>query len=138
MKKSGNDVLDYSKYFNGKNEPPLFYRQIIDPKNKLFVPVDDLELINISKNIKQDVILHHFVWDKKQNKETFCKFPPIKIYDKVYAVCSKDLSVDSKNMFDCFNNSNILKSRIDAYRLQTEYDLLVILTLIWGDVIPNL
>lgn len=133
FKTTGNDVLDFSRYFNGNNEPPLFRKQYIDFKNKLFIHVDDPGLFVLSNNLKKNVILHHFVEDKKQNSFVMNKNPPLNLYQKAYAVTSSDLSVDSLHTFKPFNDSNILKARINAYRLQNEFDLLVILTLIWGD-----
>lgn len=133
MRITGNDVLDFSCFFSGVNEPPFFYKQIINPQNKLFVPADDLKMMKLTSSQKNSVIIHHYVKDSVQNKEVFSLTPPLSLYDSVYAVCSKDLSVDSRNNFEVFNNSNILKARIYASQLQTKYSLLVILTLIWGD-----
>ena len=130
---TGNDVLDFSRYFNGKNEPPLFQKQYIDLQKKLFIPIDDLGLLVLSPNISENVILHHFVKDCRQNSFVFYEKPPMDLYQKVYAVISSDLSVDSLHSFKPFNEGNILKARINACRLQNEFDLLVILTLIWGD-----
>lgn len=129
---TGNNVLDFNRYYNGKEEPPLFRKQYIDLNDKLFIPVDDLGLLCLSDNPSDNVILHHFVKDKRQNKFVFNENPPLDLFQKVYAVTSSDLSVDSANSYEIFNLSNILKARINAYRLQNEFDLLVILTLIWG------
>ena len=41
-KVTGNDVLDFDKYYNGKEESPVFKKEYINVKDKLFVPVDDL------------------------------------------------------------------------------------------------
>ncbi len=130
---TGNDVLDFDRYYNGKEESPVFRKQYIDIKNKLFVPVDDLGLLSLSNNISDEVILHQFVKDTKQNNFVIKETPPINLFQKVYAVASSDLSVDSSKSYEVFNLSNILKSRINAYRLQNEFGLLVILTLIWGN-----
>lgn len=129
---TGNDVLDFNCYFEGKNEPPIFRKQFIDLRNKIFVPVDDLALMQLSKNPANEVILHHFVKDNRQNKFVFNQSPPLSLFQKVYAVTSSDLSVDSNNSYEIFNLSNILKARINAYRMQNEFGLLAILTLIWG------
>lgn len=129
---TGNDVLDFNRYYNGREEPPIFRKQYIDLKNKLFVPVDDLGLLQLSKNPQEEVILHHFVNDRRQNKFVFGEKPPLELFQKVYAVTSSDLSVDSARSYELFNLGNILKSRINANRLQNEFELLVILTLIWG------
>ena len=129
---TGNDVLDFNRYYNGREEPPIFRKQYIDLQNKLFVPVDDLGLLQLSKNPQEEVILHHFVNDRRQNKFVFSEKPPLELFQKVYAVTSSDLSVDSEMSFELFNLGNILKARINANRLQNEFDFLVILTLIWG------
>lgn len=132
-KATGNDVLDFDKYYNGKEESPVFRKQYIDTRNKLFIPVDDLGLLSLSNNISGEVILHQFVKDSKQNKFVTNEKPPVNLFQKVYAVTSSDLSVDSSHAYEVFNLSNILKSRINAYRMQNEFGLLVILTLIWGN-----
>ena len=119
-KVTGNDVLDFDKYYNGKEESPVFKKEYINVKDKLFVPVDDLGLMSLSKNTSEEVILHQFVKDTRQNKFVTREKPPINLFQKVYAVASSDLSVDSSNSYEVFNLSNILKSRINAYRLQNE------------------
>ena len=129
---TGNDVLDFNRYYNGREEPPIFRKQHIDLKNKLFIPVDDLGLLKLSKNPQEDVILHHFVKDNRQNKFVFGEKPPLELFQKVYAVTSSDLSVDSRRSFELFNLGNILKAHINANLIQNEFDLLAILTLIWG------
>ena len=136
MKKSfqtGNDVLDFNRYYKGKEEPPLFRKQYIDLKDKIFIPIDDLGLLKLSKSPENEVIVHQFVKDSRQNKFVINETPPLDLFQKVYAVTSSDLSVDSVNSYDIFNLGNILKARINAFRLQTEFDLIVILTLIWGE-----
>lgn len=129
-----NDVMDFSKYFFGKNEPPPFNHEYFDLKEKFYIPVDDLKIINkLSLNTKEDVVLHYFVHDTNQNR-LFLNYSSDKnLHSKVYAVTSPDFSVDSKKSYSCFNEANILKSRICAYQWQSECDERVILTLQWGD-----
>ena len=129
---TGNDVLDFNRFYNGKEEPPIFRKQFIDLKDKIFVPIDDLALMKLSENPQNNVVLHHFVKDTRQNKFVFNENPPFDLFQKVYAITSSDLSVDSANSYEIFNLCNILKARINAFRLQNEFGLLVILTLIWG------
>ncbi len=130
---TGNDVLDFNRYYKGKDESPIFRKQYIDLNDKLFIPIDDLGLLQLSKNPEREVILHQFVKDSRQNKFVLNEKPPLDIFQKVYSVTSSDLSVDSLHSYEVFNLGNILKSRINAYRLQNEFDLIVILTLIWGE-----
>lgn len=132
-KLTGNDALDFSRYYNGRDEPPVFRRQYIDLKDKLFVPIDDPNLLSLSSKPEEDVIFHHFVKDRRQNQFVLRKNPPAGLYRSAYALTSSDLSVDSGGTFSCFNAGNIMKARISAFRMQNEFDLLVILTLIWGD-----
>lgn len=54
---TGNDVLDFNQYYNGKEKPPIFRKQYIDLNNKLFIPVDDLGLLNLSEKLEDEVIL---------------------------------------------------------------------------------
>lgn len=129
-----NDVMDFSKYFFGKNEPPPFNHEYFDLDNKIFVPIDDFKITKkLSLQSKNDVILHHFVKDTHQNRllRNYCIDKDL--HSKVYAVTSPDFSVDSKKSYSCFNEANILKSRICAYQWQSECDEKVILTLQWGD-----
>lgn len=129
-----NDVMDYAKYYNGKDEPPRFYHEHFDLKDKLFVPVDDVSLgKRLCKDTAKAAILHYFVADGKQNRLLRNGMTDSALHKKFYAVCSPDPSVDSANCWGCFNNANILKARITAYRWQQEAGERVILTLIWGD-----
>lgn len=128
-----NDVMDYSKYFSGKNEPPIFCHEYIDLNDKLFVPEDDFKLAQtLTSNTKENVILHYFEYDKNQNRLIINNNADRELHNKVFAVTSPDFSVDSNNCWSCFNEGNILKSRICAYRWQTELEEPVILTLLWG------
>ena len=65
---TGNDVLDFNCFYNGKEEPPIFRKQFIDLKDK-------------------------FVF----NENT-----PFDLFQKVYAITSSDLSVDSANSYEIF------------------------------------
>lgn len=128
-----NDVLAYSKYYHGKDEPPRFYREHFEVSHKLFVPVDDLSLgKKLCDSPSEDMILHYFVDDSKQNRLMKNNFADVRLHEKVYATTSPDFSADSNNCFSCFNISNILKSRICAYRWQSEKDERIILTWAWG------
>lgn len=128
-----NDVIDYSKFFNGKNEPPIFHHAYIDLKDKLFVATDDFKLAQqLSANTKEEVILHYFEYDSHQNRLLINNLADKSMHQKVYAVTSPDFSADSNNCWSCLNEGNILKSRICAYRWQSELDESVILTLLWG------
>lgn len=130
---TGNDVIDFAKYYNGKDETPHFYMEYLDLKNKFFVPIDDVSLSKkLCKNTKKDAILHYFAKDTKQNRLIKNISADYTLHKKFYAVCSPDFSVDSNGCYACFNNSNILKSRICAYKWQSSLGLCVILTLIWG------
>ena len=128
-----NDVMDYSKFFFGKDEPPIFYNEKFELKNKLFVPVDDFKICEkLDYNSKDDVILHYFVKDSCQNRLIINNFADKKLHSKVYAVASPDFSADRNNCYSCFNESNILKSRICAYRWQSELGERVLLTWLWA------
>lgn len=129
-----NDVMDFSKYYFGKKEPLPFNHEYFDLEDKTFIPVDDFKIAEkLSLQSKKDVILHHFVKDTKQNRllRNYCVDKDL--HSKVYAVTSPDFSVDCKKSYSCFNEGNILKSRICAYQWQSECDERVILTLQWGD-----
>lgn len=129
-----NDVVNYSKYYSGKDVPPVFYHERFDLKGKLFVPVDDFKLgQKLSDNMQEEVILHYFEYDSKQNRLLANNLADKDMHAKVYAVTSPDFSVDSTKCWQCLNDGNILKSRICAYRWQSECGLPVILTLIWGE-----
>lgn len=41
---TGNDAIDYSRFYDGKDDPPMFYREYLDLKNKTFIPNDDFSL----------------------------------------------------------------------------------------------
>ncbi len=131
-----NDVIDYSKFYSGNDEAPRFYHECFEYnelKGKLFVPVDDVELgWNLRENSESGTILHHFVHDKSQNRLLINNLADKGLHEKVFAVTSPDFSVDSNNCWSCFNEGNILKSRICAYRWQSELEESVILTLSWG------
>lgn len=131
---TSNDVTDYAKYFNGKDEPPRFYNEYFDLQKKLFVPVDDVALgEKLCENTKENAVLHYFVQDEKQNRILRNPFIDNELHKKFYAVCSPDPSVDSTRCFGCFNESNIMKARICASLWQQKFGERVILTLIWGD-----
>lgn len=131
---TGNDVTDYSQFFNGKDEPPRFYREYFDLQHKIFIPNDDVSLAEkLEINTKQNGILHYFSYDKKQNGLIVNPFKDKKLHSKFYAVCTPDFSVDSASCFSCFNESNILKARINATLWQEKCEEPAILTLIWGD-----
>ncbi|MCI5831269.1 MAG: DUF4469 domain-containing protein [Treponema sp.] len=64
-----NDVIDYSPYFSGKDEPPPFYHETFDLSDKLFIPVDDFSLgEKLCDKPKEKMVLHHFVYDSAQNR----------------------------------------------------------------------
>lgn len=128
-----NDVIDYSKYYTGRDEPPPFYHETFDLSQKIFIPIDDFNLgTKLCDKPKENVILHHFAYDRVQNRLLGNNLADAKLHEKVYAVTSPDFSADSNNCFSCFNIGNILKARICAYRWQNEKDERVILTWIWG------
>lgn len=128
-----NDVIDYARFYRGKDEPPPFYHEIIDPRGKLFVPVDDAKLgFSLTDAPTRDIILHHFVHDSKQNRLVRNPMADAGLHGKVFAVTSPDFSVDSDACWSCLNEGNILKSRICASRWQSERGESVILTLQWG------
>ena len=128
-----NDVMDYAKFYNGKNEPPIFHHEYIDLKDKLFIATDDFKLAQqLTDNTRKNVILHYFEYDFKQNRLLKNNLADRQLHEKVYAVTSPDFSVDSNNCWSCFNEGNILKSRICAYRWQSEQGEPVILTWQWG------
>ena len=81
----------------------------------------------------EPIIIHYFAHDKEQNRLLINNLADRKLHEKVYAVTSPDFSADSNNCWNCFNIGNILKSRICAYRWQSECEEAVILTLLWGD-----
>lgn len=131
---TNNDVINYAKYYNGKDESPTFYHEHFDVKGKLFIPVDDFSLSKkLNINTQEDAILHYFVHDCKQNRLLKNPTADSTLHKKFYAVCSPDPSVDNSNCWGCFNNANILKARIIAHLWQRKAQERVILTLIWGD-----
>lgn len=131
---TGNDVIDYSRFYNGKDEPPMFYCEYIDLKNKIFIPNDDFSLAQkIEIKTKTNGILYYFSYDSTQNRLIHNPLADRKLHSKFYAVCSPDFSADSSNCFPIFNEANILKARINASLWQSECGESVILTLIWGD-----
>lgn len=128
-----NDVLNYSKYYFGKNEPPVFHNEMVNIFEKVFVPIDDYAICNkLQLKGREEVILHYFVKDTCQNRLLLNNNADKKIHSKVYAVTSPDFSADSDNCYSCLNESNILKSRICAYRWQSELDERVLLTWLWS------
>lgn len=128
-----NDVIDYSKFFNGKDDPPVFRHEYFDLSNKIFVPADDFKLAqNLVSNTKEEVIIHHFEYDSRQNRLLINNLADKSLHQKVFAVTSPDFSADSNNCWSCLNEGNILKSRICAFRWQSELGEPVILTLLWG------
>lgn len=91
-----NDVIDFAKYYNGKDEPPRFCYERFDVRGKLFVPVDDVSLgKQLCKDTREDAILHYFVADGKQNRLLRNPLADSALHKKFYAVCSPDPSVDS-------------------------------------------
>ena len=127
-----NDVTTYSKYYNGVNEPPPFYNEHFDFEDKIFVAAHDYKFAyNFTENPKENAILHYYEYDTNQNKLQTNNLADRNLHNKFYAVTSPDFSADSSNCWSCFNESNILKSRICAYRWQTECDESTILNLIW-------
>lgn len=129
-----NDVLDYSRFYFGKDEPPPFHYEHFELKNKIFIPVDDFSLAEkLGLDAKKDVIIHHFAKDTKQNRILRNNLCDRELHKKVFAVSSPDFSADGNNCFSCFNEGNILKSRICAYRWQSEEDERVLLTWLWAE-----
>ncbi len=129
-----NDVIDYSKFYGGKDEPPQFLHEHFELIGKVFVPADDFKLAQkLTDSPNENVILHYFVHDSKQNRLLLNNLADKNLHQKVYAVTSPDFSADSKNCWSCLNEANILKSRICASRWQQECEEPVILTLLWGD-----
>ena len=128
-----NDVVDFAKFYKGKEEPPVFCREVFDVRGKLFVPFDDYKTIkNLKVNPKNDVILHYFVNDSRQNILFHDVGAHREAHSKVYATTSPDFSVDSSQCFSCLNIGNILKARILAFLWQNYYEERVILNLVWG------
>ena len=128
-----NDVMDYAKFYTGTDEPPRFCREHFDLNGKLFVATDDFKLAQkLTSDTKENVVLHHFEHDTKQNRLLVNNLADRELHGKAFAVASPDFSVDSKNCWSCLNECNILKSRIYAYRWQNECEERVILTLLWG------
>lgn len=131
--KTLNDVIEYSKYYDGTEKPPRFFCEKFNVKDKLFVPVDDFPLgQKLCQNPEEDMVLHYFARDSVQNKLLGDNFGHTNLHKKVYACTSPDFSVDSINCYSCLNQSNILKARICAHLWQTQKDERVILTWIWG------
>lgn len=129
-----NDVIDYSKFYDGKDEAPFFYHENFNLKGKLFVPADDFKLgQKLIDFPKENIVLHYFIHDSKQNRLLLNNLADKNLHQKVYAVTSPDFSADSANCWSCLNEANILKSRICASRWQQECEEPVILTLLWGD-----
>ncbi len=129
-----NDVIDYSKFYDGKDESPFFCHENFELKYKIFVPADDFKIAQkLTGSTKENVILHYFVHDSKQNRLLLNNLADKNLHQKVFAVTSPDFSADSKNCWSCLNEANILKSRICASRWQQECEEPVILTLLWGD-----
>lgn len=129
-----NDVMKYSKYYSGTDEPPRFYHEVFDLKNKMFAATDDFKLAKkLTDNTKENVILHYFEYDSKQNRLLANNLADRGLHRHVFAAASPDFSADSSNCWSCLNDANILKSRICAFRWQNECEEPVILTLSWGN-----
>ena len=129
-----NDVIDYSKFYNGKDEPPQFFHEHFELADKIFVPADDFKLgQKLTDSIKENIVLHYFIHDSKQDRLLLNNLADKNLHQKVFAVTSPDFSADSGNCWSCLNEANILKSRICASRWQQECGEPVILTLLWGD-----
>lgn len=133
MKLTSNDVIDFARFYNGKDEPPRFYREAVDFSNKVFIPQDDVALAKkLNVNTRRDGILHYFVRDSCQNRLLKNPLADKRIHKRFFAVCGPDFSVDSERCFSCFNHANILKARIIA-RLWQACEIAVIPALIWGN-----
>lgn len=129
-----NDVIDFSKYFSGQNIPPAFFHEYIDLKDKIYIPVDDLKIVNkLGLVTREQVILHYFAKDNCQNRLFGNICADKSLHEKVFATTSPDFSVDSNHCWRCLNEANILKARIIAALWQSRFEESVILTLIWGD-----
>lgn len=128
-----NDVMDYAKFYMGKDEPPRFCHEYFDLKGKLFAATDDFKLAQrLTDNTREEVVLHYFEHDTKQNRLLANNLADRELHKKAFAAASPDFSADSGGCWSCLNEGNILKSRICAYRWQNECDEPVILTLLWG------
>ena len=128
-----NDVIDYARFYGGSDEPPVFCHEHFDLDNKIFVATDDFKLAKkFTSHTKENVVLHYFEHDSKQNRLLLNNFADRELHRKVFAVTSPDFSADSAHCWSCLNEANILKSRICAHRWQSECGEPVILTLLWG------
>ena len=129
-----NDVMDFAKYYKGKDEPPMFYHEHFDIKGKLFVPIDDYKMVkHLCIDPKEHVVVHYYARDDRQNALFHDVTAHKDIHSRVYAVASPDFSVDSSHCYSCLNLANILKARIIASVWQEKYEERVILNLIWGN-----
>ena len=129
-----NDVLDYSKFYEGKDEPPFFCRECLSLEGKVFIPIDDFKIANkLGLRTREQCISHYLIKDTNQNRLLRNIYEDKDLHKKVYATTSPDFSVDSSRCWQCLNQANILKARICASVWQNKLEESVILTLIWGD-----
>ena len=69
MKTTANDVMDFSRFFLGKDEPPYFYREYLNLSGKIFIPADDIKLAKkLNIDAEKNGILHYFIHDSRQNQ----------------------------------------------------------------------
>lgn len=99
-----NDVIDFSQFYKGADEPPRFYREHFDVRDKAFIPNDDVSLAQkLGIDTRKNGILHYFSNDGTQNRLIRNPHANDEIHAKFYAVCTPDFSVDSSRCFSCFH-----------------------------------
>lgn len=115
--------------FSQNAEIPMFYRQSIDVRDKIFVPYDELE--SVSKSVPLEKLVPHFFIDDKKQVNFACNPDGhSELLDKVYAVFSTDFSVFT-NTYPQFNNALLLLNRLVASYWQQK-DRFVVITLSWA------
>ena len=123
-------IQKWSCYKSDTKEPPTFYRQAFDLKNKIIVPYDELISWKRDKPVK-NLVPHFFIEDSKQ--VCFADNPKkhSDILDSCFAVFSPDYSVFT-NGYSQFNNAALLLNRLIAAYWQS-IGRYVVLTLSWAN-----
>ncbi len=120
----------WAGFYKSYENPPHFYRQHMDLRNKDFIPFDELSAFSKKFPIN-NCIPHFFIADEKQVAFASNPLKDSDLISKSYAIFSTDFSAFA-NTFPEFNNAMILLNRLIASYWQ-QSDRFVIMTFSWGD-----
>ncbi len=120
----------WTKFYKNNENPPYFYKQYMDLRNKDFIPFDELSSFS-KKNSVNNCIPHFFIADEKQVAFASNPMKDSELINKAYAIFSTDFSAFT-DTFPEFNNAMILLNRLIASYWQ-QNDRFVIMTFSWGD-----